>query len=257
MVATVHTWAFDVEESAMVRKIVRIDEELCDGCGLCVPSCAEGAIKVIDGKARLVADKLCDGIGACLGHCPRGAISIEERDAAPFEEVASHAVGPSVPPHRATPPFAGCPGSRVMQFAPRPAAKTVDAEADGASESALRQWPVQMSLVPPTAPYLRGADILLAADCVPFAYADFHRRLLAGRAVLVGCPKLDDVEPYVAKLAEIMRLARPRSLKVAIMEVPCCSGLVRVAQMAAMQAEWDRPVEAVVIGIGGEVLGEV
>ncbi|MGQ9525926.1 MAG: ATP-binding protein [Armatimonadota bacterium] len=241
----------------MVRKIVHIDEELCDGCGLCVPACAEGAIRIVDGKARLTADQLCDGLGACLGECPRGAITIIEREAEPFDEAAVghtsrlHAHS-AVQAHRVP---AACPGSRVMQFGGPPQHILAKAVADTPGRtSQLRQWPVQLALVPPTAPYLEGADILLAADCVPFAYADFHNSLLSGRALLVGCPKLDNAQWYVEKLAQIISAARPASLTVAHMEVPCCSGLLRIAELACQRAGVEVPINSVMIGVRGEVI---
>lgn len=245
----------------MVRKIVHIDEELCDGCGLCVPACAEGAIRIVDGKARLAEDRLCDGLGACLGECPRGAITIIEREADPFDEAA---VGhPAREPlhasaaarqHVAHVP-SGCPGSRVMQFAGPPQHILAQATANTPGRtSQLRQWPVQLALVPPTAPYLQGADILLAADCVPFAYADFHNGLLAGKALLVGCPKLDDAQWYVQKLAQIILTARPTSITIAHMEVPCCSGLLRIAELACQHAGVDIPITSVMVSVKGDIL---
>ena len=226
----------------MLRKIIEIDEEKCDGCGQCVPSCEEGALAIIDGKARLVRDSLCDGLGNCLGECPRDAIRIVEREAERFELPQVHeAAG-----HH------GCPGSRVMSFAPR--SEAVPAPADNAhAPSTLRQWPVQLTLVPPFAPYLQGADLLIAADCVPFAYADFHSRLLSGRALLVGCPKLDDFEAGTKKLAAIFQMARPRSITIANMEVPCCFGIVHAARVALGMAGHAVPIRVVTIAVDGTV----
>jgi Fe-S-cluster-containing hydrogenase component 2 len=250
----------------MNRVIVDIDETRCDGCGECVPSCAEGAIRLVNGKARLVGDELCDGLGACLGECPQGAIRVVERDAAPFDEaaVARH-LGPArnhVPPAAPVapagrrslsvvqaPPDAssgGCPGARSVDLGAKPAARP---GAAGASQ--LSHWPVQLGLVSPQAPWLVGADLLLAADCVPFAYADFHRDLLAGRRVLVGCPKLDDVQAYVAKLTDLFRAARPRSLTVAKMEVPCCGGIAWAAREAVRLSGVPLAVTEVTIGVQG------
>jgi len=245
----------------VVRKIVHIDEDLCDGCGLCVPSCAEGAIRIVDGKAKLASDRLCDGLGACLGECPRGAITIVEREAEPFDEAAVnrparapvHSASAGHPRMGGVPP--ACPGSRVMQFGGPPQHILAQAASNAPDRtSQLRQWPVQLALVPPTAPYLQGADVLLAADCVPFAYADFHNGLLAGKALLVGCPKLDDAQWYVEKLAQIILAARPTSITVAHMEVPCCSGLLRIAEMACDQAGVNVPVRSVMIGVRGDIL---
>ena len=242
-----------------LREVVRIDEELCDGCGECVPSCAEGAIAIVDGKARLVDEALCDGLGACLGHCPQGAITIIRADAKPFDEAlvhaAAHATAAPALPFGASgygPAAGGCPGSRAREFT---AAGPV---ADGALRpSALRHWPVQLHLISPSAPAYRGADVLLAADCVAFAAGDFHRDFLAGRALAIACPKLDSQQDaYVAKLATLIDGAEIRSLTVAVMEVPCCGGLVRLAQAAAAQAGRSVPFRVVVVGVQGQVLAE-
>jgi NAD-dependent dihydropyrimidine dehydrogenase PreA subunit len=199
-----------------LRKIIAIDEEKCDGCGLCATACHEGAIAIVDGKAKLVSETYCDGLGDCLGECPRGAITIEEREAPAFDA-----------------PAGGVP-------------------------SQLGHWPIQITLVPPEAPFLRGADILIAADCVPFAFADFHSRYLKGRALLVGCPKLDDLEFYRAKLTAIFAAARPRSLTVVRMEVPCCGGLTHAVAGARDAAIPGMPLEVVTIGIkGNEVRREL
>ena len=246
-----------------MRKVVVIDEAKCDGCGECVTSCAEGAIAVIDGKARLVSEIYCDGLGACLGHCPQGAITVEEREAAAFDEAATQkhlnalkhaqaatALGVTETPHQ-------CPGS-MMRSLGRPAAAEPTAHAPiGSMPSELRNWPVQLALVPPMAPYLQGADILLVADCVPFAYADFHRRFLKNKPVIIGCPKLDQMDAYAKKLTEILRVAKPKSLSVLHMEVPCCSGFTRLAQYALQAAASDVPLTDVTIGIRGEVLDTV
>jgi Pyruvate/2-oxoacid:ferredoxin oxidoreductase delta subunit len=246
-----------------MRKVVVIDEAKCDGCGDCVTSCAEGAIAVIDGKARLVSEIYCDGLGACLGHCPQGAITIEEREAAAFDEAATqkhlenlrHAQAAttlrvSETPHQ-------CPGSMMRSFG-RPAATVSTAHAPmGTMPSELQNWPIQLTLVPPMAPYLQGADILLVADCVPFAYADFHRRFLKDKPVIIGCPKLDQMDAYAKKLTEIVRVAKPKSLSVLHMEVPCCSGFTRLAQYALQAAASDIPLIDVTIGIRGEVLDTV
>ena len=252
------------------RKIVQIDEQKCDGCGLCVPSCAEGAIQIIDGKARLVSDVYCDGLGACLGHCPQDAISIIEREAEDFDEAVAMAHAGHAKPAQASPlpqhthASGVCPGAAAMQLrlnvlgggpqAPksngRPADRTPPEEAD----SRLANWPVQLHLVPPHAPYLQGADLLLVADCVPFAYADFHRRFLDGRPVAIGCPKLDDGQFYVDKLSQIIRQANLRSITVVHMEVPCCTGLVRIAQAALATSGVDIPLHRATISIRGQVL---
>jgi Pyruvate/2-oxoacid:ferredoxin oxidoreductase delta subunit len=244
-----------------LRKVIRIDEEKCDGCGECVTSCAEGAIAVSDGKARLVSDVYCDGLGACLGHCPQGAISFEEREAAAFdEEKTREHLGRLRTPQAALKPIPvvevphGCPGSAMRSFG-RPAAASPSASVAAAPlPSELGNWPIQLTLVPPMAPFLREADILLVADCVPFACADFHRRFLQGKPVIIGCPKLDQMDFYAKKLTEILRVARPKSLTVVHMEVPCCSGLTRLAQYASNAAESDIPLTDVTVGVQGDVL---
>ncbi len=240
-----------------MRKVVVIDEAKCDGCGECVTSCAEGAIAVIDGKARLVSEVYCDGLGACLGHCPQGAITVEEREAAAFDEAATqkhlHTLRhrQASPALRVTETSHQCPGS-MMRSLERPAA-TSHAPV-GSMPSELRNWPVQLTLVPPMAPYLQGADLLLVADCVPFAYADFHRRFLKDKPVIIGCPKLDQMDAYAKKLTEVVRVAKPKSLSVLHMEVPCCSAFTRLAQYALQAAASDIPLTDVTIGIRGEVL---
>jgi NAD-dependent dihydropyrimidine dehydrogenase PreA subunit len=254
-----------------IRKIVRIDERLCNGCGQCVPACAEGAIRIVDGKARLVSENLCDGLGACLGDCPEGAISIEERQADAFDQavVQAYLAGPGPPaPRKAAPrppdplphgPGAdGCPGSRVLQFA-----AAADAPGAKARESALpqpstlRRWPVQLHLVPPAAPYFQGAEVLLAADCTAFAVGDFHARFLQGKALAVACPKLDQgQEIYLRKLVALIDEAGIDTLTVLVMEVPCCSGLVALAREAAGRATRKVPVKRIVVDVRGDVLAE-
>lgn len=249
----------------MMRKVIRIDEEKCDGCGLCVPSCAEGAIQVINGKAKLMGDRLCDGLGACLGECPRGALTIEEREAEEFDEaaVAVHLAGLGLARPAGNHSNQGqhhppaCPSTMMRSFAHAGASehhRTTPAE--GVLESQLTHWPIQLKLVPPSAPYFRGADLVLAADCAPFAYADFHRRFLRDRAVAIGCPKLDDAAYYVEKLAEIIRQSNLSSITVVHMEVPCCSGLLWVVKEALARAGRIVPFHSVVIGIRGEILAE-
>lgn len=244
-----------------VRKIVQIDESRCNGCGLCVGSCAEGAIQLIDGKARLVKDDYCDGLGACLGECPMDAIAIVEREAPEFDEraVESHLAqigrkpAPSHAEHAGHAHGGGCPGSMLRQFAAQPAAGAPV----GDVPSTLRQWPVQLHLVPPTAPYLRGADLLVAADCTAFAYGDFHRQFLQDHAVVIACPKLDDPSGYVEKLAMMISDGGVRSITVVTMQVPCCRGLERMVDMAVQTAETAIPVRRVIIGIEGGVLSDV
>jgi len=237
-----------------------------------VPSCAEGAIQIINGKAKLVADNLCDGLGACLGDCPQGAITIEKREADKFDEVAVdkrlQEIGREPLPHSlpvAAATGGGCPSAQVKSFAaPQggcPSARVVDFDAKavaaddqaGQRPSELRQWPVQLHLVPPTAPFLQGKEVLLAADCVPFAYADFHKDLLKDRALLIACPKLDNTEPYVAKLVTMLQQSNIKKLIVAHMEVPCCSGLIALARRAVTESGVDVPFETINIGIQGNL----
>lgn len=235
----------------MKRNIIHIDEDKCNGCGLCVPACAEGAIQIIDGKARLAADNLCDGLGACLGHCPQDAIRIEIRDADDFDEVA---VAKQVAKTVDTKPAhghgqGGCPSARLMSFEKPQSAPVIT---NAPQTSAIGNWPVQLKLIPVSAPFLKGADLLLAADCAPFAYADFHRDLLANKVLLIGCPKLDDAEEYKQKLTAILAQNDVKSLTVAYMEVPCCSGLVALAQQALAASGVDIELKKVCIGIRGE-----
>ncbi len=273
------------------RKIIKIDEAKCTGCGLCIPNCPEGAMQVIDGKARLISDLFCDGLGACLGHCPEGAITIEEREAVPYDEkeVMKNIVkgGPGVikahlyhlrehgetgylnqalgflKKNKIAVPsegsgdghgHSGCPGSRMLDLgkpSKKPAPSTGIRET---REPQLSNWPVQIKLVPANAPYFKGADILVAADCVPFAYPEFHEKLLKGKVLLVGCPKLDDIELYKDKIAEIIRSNNIRSIAYAHMEVPCCFGLVGAIQEAIELSGKSVPFKELVISIRGERL---
>jgi Pyruvate/2-oxoacid:ferredoxin oxidoreductase delta subunit len=248
---------------ARVRNIIHIDEEKCNGCGQCAIACAEGAIEIVDGKARLVSEVYCDGLGACIGECPTGALWIERREADEYDVQATreHLQRMGRDPNAAHDPEAehdhlpaeagqnlacGCPGTAARAFT-RAAQR-----ARTGQPSALGQWPVQLTLVPPDAPYFQGADLLVTADCVPFAYADYHADLLAGKAVVVGCPKLDDAQFYVKKLADILSASDIRSITVAIMEVPCCGGLVRIVEQALRDSGRNLPVELVTIGVRGE-----
>lgn len=245
----------------MLRKVVKIDQEKCDGCGLCVPSCAEGAIRMINGKAVLSADNLCDGLGACLGECPRDAISIEEREADDFDEAAVEkhlaAQGSPAPVHQSAAPVhqhtGGCPGSRAMSFAPAPT--TTESAPAGSRQSQLAQWPVQLHLVSTTAPYFQGADLLITADCVPVAYAGYHEDFLKGKAVVMGCPKLDDNNFYTQKLTELFTRSEVRSITVLKMEVPCCGGIAVAARQALAASGKQIPYSEVTIGIKGEIKG--
>jgi NAD-dependent dihydropyrimidine dehydrogenase PreA subunit len=295
----------------MKRTIIKIDEELCNGCEACVQSCHEGALQMIDGKARMVSELFCDGLGACIGDCPVGAIELEEREAEPYDEIATiermipkgektiiahlkhlkehgeidylkQGVGylrandilidfAQVHNHGgagcATKPVApapqhnhggGCPGSREMSFAPAAASGFKMAAATNAeTPSQLRQWPVQLHLLNPEAGYFKGADVVLAADCVAFSFADFHNRFLAGKILAIACPKLDsNKESYVEKLKNMIVYSAINTLTVVIMEVPCCGGLLALAQKAVADAGQKIPVKLVVIGTRGDVLKE-
>ncbi|GAB6164675.1 4Fe-4S binding protein [Thermostilla marina] len=242
------------------RKIVKIDEEKCDGCGQCVPSCAEGAIQIIDGKARLVSEVYCDGLGACLGHCPQGAITIEEREAEPFDEqaVEAHVKGAS---------GGACPGTRPMALptlpiaaGPAPTSDLPPAgdgrEAGTGKKAVLRNWPIQLHLAPPNAPFFKDASVLLAANCAPFAVADFDERFLAGNVALTACPKLDTTAGYLEKLAAIMQFGGIRELSVVRMTVPCCGGIVRLAQAARTESGSQVPIRVVTVSPQGDVAEE-
>ncbi len=254
------------------RKIIEIDEELCDGCGNCIPGCPEQAIAIVETpngpKARLVADLYCDGLGACLGHCPPGALRVVEKEVEPYDEDATVARIKEVAPQMLNlhlrhmqehggkkpqpPEFTGCPSARTMQWASeeKTAAPAVGKRG---TPSQLRQWPVQLHLVPPFAPYFKDADLAVVADCVPFSYADFHRDFLPGRAIAVGCPKLDDVNAYLQKITDIIRIGSPRRLEVVIMEVPCCSGLTHIVRQAMQNAGKYLPLTETVVGVRGDI----
>ncbi len=274
------------------RKIIKIDEAKCNGCGLCIPNCPEGAIQIIDGKARLISDLFCDGLGACLGHCPEGAITIEEREAEKYDEgkVMANIIGQGknvirahlehlkghnevkylkeamdyleeynieIPPNEKTSRGGHehtaheCPGSKIMDF--RKKDRPLEKEGPFTkTESELGQWPVQIHLVPVNAPYFNAADLLISADCVPFAYADFHRKLLKGKILLVGCPKLDDLRAYEEKISQILKNNNIKSVTYAHMEVPCCFGLLDIIKSAITQSAKDISFEDVVISIKGE-----
>lgn len=234
------------------RPIIHIDEEKCTGCGLCVPACEEGALAIVDGKARIVKEIFCDGLGACLGDCPEGALTVIERDAEAFDEEAVLAAQAQAKAPQPSPVHQGCPGSALRTMTPRPSAPASDGEDESAS--ALSHWPVQLMLVPPTAPFLHKADVLLCADCVPFALPDFHGRYLQGRAVLVACPKLDDLAYYTAKLTDILQQTNPRRLTILRMTVPCCGGLVQAATTARAASNWRGTLEVHTVGIEGGVV---
>lgn len=294
----------------MKRTIIRIDEELCNGCEACVQGCHEGALQMIDGKARMVSELFCDGLGACIGDCPVGAISLEEREAEPYDEIATlqrmipkgertiiahlkhlkdhgetdylkqavtflqannininfaevhnHGGAGCASKLASKPQGGGCPGSQEVSFAnQKPAANFRMASfvsKPAESTSQLRQWPVQLHLLNPEAQYFRNADVVLAADCVPFSFPDFHNRYLAGKTLAIACPKLDsNKEAYVEKIKTMIQCSNINTLTVVIMEVPCCGGLLRLAQQAVVDSEKRIPVKLVIISIRGEVLRE-
>jgi len=240
----------------MKRKIIKIDESLCDGCEQCVDACAEGAIQIVDGKAKLVSDVYCDGLGACIGDCPTGALTIEEREADAFNQeavekyLADSKMEKSM--ESAKPAPFTCPGSALRTM-------NQDTEQNNSPtmtnmKSQLGSWPIQLMLIPPHAPFLSGADILLAADCVPFALPGFHSRYLSDKALLIGCPKLDDLNYYGEKFAEILSVAKPKSVTVLKMEVPCCNGIAQIALEARDKIMPDLPLEIHTIGIKGDII---
>ena len=279
----------------MKRKIITIDEAKCNGCEQCLPGCPEGALQMIEGKVRLISDLFCDGLGACLGHCPEGAISIEEREAEPYDErrviagiarqgravihahlqhlqehgetvylqqaldyLREHGImagprnGGGNPEPAAHP--RGCPGSQVISFSP---GAESDARPAGVQPSRLTHWPIQLHLISPHAPHYRGADLLLAADCVPFALGGFHENHLKGKTLAIACPKLDDgQEVYLEKLATLVKEAEVRSITVMIMQVPCCSGLMHLARRAVESSGRQVPFRYIVVGLRGEILQE-
>jgi ferredoxin len=251
----------------MRRKVITIDEEKCNGCGACIPACPEGALQIIDGKARLVKVSFCDGLGACLGECPQGALIIEEKEVDSYDEegVIAHirATSPELleehlahlrehadelPSLHSNAGIAACPSAQVLRWEEGRG----ESERPAAAPSELRQWPIQLHLVPPDAPYFQGADLVLVADCVPFAYANFHADFMKGKAIAIGCPKLDDVDAYIDKVTQILTQANPKSLTVVHMEVPCCHGLVQVARWALKRSGKDIPIEDVVTKIAAD-----
>jgi ferredoxin len=275
------------------RKIIEIDEAKCTGCGRCIPNCPEGALQVIDGKARLVSDLFCDGLGACVGHCPEGAMNVVEREAEPYDEkrvmVNIARAGPNtIRAHlkhledhgadeflreakeylvengielpaeqkRADPRDVlphGCPGSRVSSMA-KDACVEPEKTAAAGRPSRLRNWPVQLMLMPVSAPYLAGADVVIAADCTAFSYADFHDDFIRDKVLIIACPKLDDAELYRGKLTEMFTRNDIASVTCVHMEVPCCSGLVRLVETALQESGAQIRFEEVTIGIKGQRL---
>lgn len=234
--------------TVVLRKIVKIDEEKCNGCGECIPNCAEGALKIIDGKAKIVKDSYCDGLGACLGHCPQDAIEIIEREADDFDEEAVHLHLESMKKEELTP---ACNCSTTHAFSTEDAPEPV---AEAAPQgSTLGQWPVQLNLVPIKAPFWNGADLLIMADCVPVAYPTLHAGLLKGKKIAIGCPKFDNGQQYVDKLTEIIKQNDIKSMTVATMEVPCCGGLQMIAELALKASGKLIPTQKLIVTVRGEV----
>ncbi len=280
----------------MKRQIITIDEPKCTGCGDCIPGCPEGALQVIDGKARLISDLFCDGLGACIGHCPTGAMKIETREAEPYDEkkvmhesiakggqnvIAAHLhhlidhgqnefvqqaleylKEQGIPNPLSTPPSApstkhsGCPGSRTIDFSTA-AIPPTSAQPGAPAASALRQWPIQLHLVSPQAPYFQGSDLLLAADCAAFAVGDFHTTFMQGKSLAIACPKLDsEMDSYVEKLAIMIDMSHINTITVAIMEVPCCGGLMSIVAEALRKASRKVPIKKIVISLQGKIMSE-
>lgn len=274
------------------RKMIRIDEEKCTGCGLCIPNCPEGALKVVDGKARLISDLFCDGLGACIGHCPEGAITVEEREAEPYDErkvmenivrqggnvirehlehlkahgeegclnealdyLKERGVEASISHEPSGKPApCACPGARTVDFSPD---KEDGPSPSGDAPSRLGQWPVQLHLVPPNAPYFKGADLVFSADCAAYSLGSFHEKYLKGRRLAIACPKLDSGQDvYVEKLKSMIDNAGINTLTVLTMEVPCCGGLLHLARKAASESDRKIPIKSVVVGIRGDVIKE-
>jgi len=242
----------------ITRKIIQIDEEKCDGCGVCVPSCAEGALQIVDGKARLAAEKFCDGLGACLGECPRDALHVMEREAEDFDEKAvEEHLRSKGPAHHEEPATmaCGCPSAHIQSFAPADSCQEANRPVSYVdAPSALTHWPVQIRLVPASAPFLKGADLLVAADCTPIAYPNFHRDFLRGKVVMVGCPKFDEAQAYIEKFADIFKAAGIKSIEVVTMEVPCCQGLPMIVKKGLEISGKKIPLSQVIISTKGEVL---
>ncbi len=279
----------------MKRKIIKIELDKCTGCGLCIPNCPEGALQIIDGKVRLISDLFCDGLGACIGSCPEGAIEVVEREAEPYDEkkvmenivkqgenvIKAHLkhlqehgeldllkqalavlrekdiqidIAAIMHPQGAHHP-AGCPGAKMMDFSAPQEGEAK--EETGTRNSQLRQWPVQLQLVPPTAPYYQNQDVLLVADCVAYALGDFHKDYLKDKSIAIACPKLDQgLDIYIEKIVAMIDEAEINTLTVMTMEVPCCRGLLEVAKEAAGKAGRKIPVKAIVVGIKGKILSE-
>jgi Pyruvate/2-oxoacid:ferredoxin oxidoreductase delta subunit len=244
----------------VTRKIIQIDEELCDGCGNCILACAEGAIQIVEGKAKVIADKYCDGLGACLGDCPQGALKVIEREADEFDEKAVEELLKHQKAHKnASPGAGGCPSAAIKTFpiaGEGPACNCANEAKAHPSDglSTLGHWPVKIRLVPAGAPFLKGSDLLIAADCTSVAYPSFHKDFLKGKTVMTGCPKFDDAEGYVTKLAQVFAESGIKSITSVVMEVPCCSGMPVIIKRALERSGVDLPFTEIVVSARGKIL---
>lgn len=240
------------------RKIIEINEELCDGCGQCIIGCAEGALEIVDGKAKVVADKFCDGLGACIGECPQEALRIVEREADEFDEIAveEHLAAQEAQKEKAPTAACGCPSTQLQSLTPTPCQPANKPAVQSNVGSTLSHWPIQIHLVPPHAPFLKQADLLVVADCTPLAYPNFQAQFMQGKVVLVGCPKLDDQQAYIDKFAAIFSQADINSITTTIMEVPCCGGLPYILEQGMQKAGKQIPMETVVISTRGQLLNK-
>jgi Pyruvate/2-oxoacid:ferredoxin oxidoreductase delta subunit len=242
------------------RKIIQIDEEKCDGCGNCVIGCAEGALAIVEGKAKVISDNLCDGLGACIGECPQDALEIIEREAEAFDEAAVEAhlaaqeEAPQSQASAQSGTACGCPSAQIQTFSGGPSVRIKAQPASGGEASALSHWPVQIRLIPPHAPFLKGADLLVVADCVPVAFPSLHQDLLKGKVVMIGCPKFDDADEYIEKFTAIFKTAGVKSVTTAVMEVPCCAGLPWMVEKGLAAAKTQIPYSQVVVSTRGEIV---
>lgn len=244
----------------VLRKVIQIDEEMCDGCGHCVLACAEGALQIIDGKAKVISETFCDGLGACIGECPTGALSIVEREAAPFDEEAVKESAPVNVTKTAPVHPRGCPSTELqilrMNSSPSSAGKGAQSIATKGGSS-LSHWPIQIRLIPATAPFLKHADLLVIADCTAVAFPIMHCGLAESRVVMMGCPKFDDVRGYAEKFREIFEAAGIKSVTAVIMEVPCCYGLPAIIKNGMKMAKKSIPMEVLVVNARGEISNKV